>query len=134
MSKDQYSNTEGLNGIPKGSQNKIQFDQKVYNQFLLDYMRNLYPDLPAYQNGELLYAPVSIDTSPATAGETEVSNNIYQILTNQKETNFSAQGFIKIKEHEIKNIAPQVEEEIIEEPNGAQEMYEQQQMLQSRMA
>tara|TARA_A100001201_G_scaffold3475_4_gene7923 strand:+ start:7242 stop:9920 length:2679 start_codon:yes stop_codon:yes gene_type:complete len=115
MSKDQNSNTEGLNGIPKGSQTAVKFDPIAYNQFLLDYMRNLYPDIPAYQNGQLLYAPISIDTSPATAGETNETNNVYQILTNQKETNYSAQGFIKLKQHEIKNIAPQVEEEIIED-------------------
>ena len=81
MSKDQNSNTEGLNGIPKGSQTAVKFDPIAYNQFLLDYMRNLYPDIPAYQNGQLLYAPISIDTSPATAGETNETNNVYQILT-----------------------------------------------------
>ena len=103
----------GLAGQPPGSE--IQFSQATLDAYLLDFMRNLYPDISAYQEGNLLYYPVSEDLPISTAKETEVLENVYQVETNPDQTDYDNQGVIKLKPSDLVRVSPVGEEEELED-------------------
>ena len=103
----------GLAGQPAGSE--IQFSQATLDAYLLDFMRNLYPDISAYKEGNLLYYPVMEDIPISTAIETQVLENVYQVETNSEHTDYDNQGVIKLKPNELTRISPAGGEEELED-------------------
>jgi hypothetical protein len=95
-----------MSNQPKG------FNQKDFDAFLLDYMRQLYPDLPGYQKGELLYAPISIATTINTTPEVTSTDNVYLVETNSDQEGFEAQGAVKLTQTDLRQIKPSTRNEV----------------------